>query len=67
VNFSHIPKFKILGYDILGELIRCQSDHSDYACSHGGVAMLGGDGTDPSTRLLVARHAWVHVDTFCLV
>jgi hypothetical protein len=27
------------------KLIRCQSDHGDYACSHGGVAMEGGDGT----------------------
>jgi hypothetical protein len=27
-----------------GELIRCQSDHDDYACSRGGVVMLGGDG-----------------------
>jgi hypothetical protein len=26
-----------------GELIRCQSDHNDYACSHGVVAMSGGD------------------------
>jgi hypothetical protein len=27
------------------ELIRCQSDHDDYACPHGRVAMSGGDGT----------------------
>jgi hypothetical protein len=27
-----------------GELIRCQSDHSDYACPRGGVAMSSGDG-----------------------
>jgi hypothetical protein len=28
-----------------GELIRCQGNHDVYACSHGGVAMLGGDKT----------------------
>jgi hypothetical protein len=27
-----------------GELIRCQSDHDDYACSCGRVVMSGGDG-----------------------
>jgi hypothetical protein len=32
-----------------GELIRCQSDHDDYAYFCGGVAMSGGDGTGPST------------------
>jgi hypothetical protein len=34
---------------LLAELIRCLSDHGNYACSHGGVAMLGGDGMDSST------------------
>jgi hypothetical protein len=34
---------------VSGELIRCQSDHEDYACSHGGVAMSSGNGTDTST------------------
>jgi hypothetical protein len=29
-----------------GELIRCQSDHDDYMCSHGEVAMSGSDGTE---------------------
>jgi hypothetical protein len=32
-----------------GELIRCQSDHDDYACSHGEVVVSGGDGTNLST------------------
>jgi hypothetical protein len=36
-------------------------------CSWGGVAMSGGDGMDPSTRLSVARRTWVPVVTFCLV
>jgi hypothetical protein len=49
------------------ELIRCQSYHSDYVCSHGGDAMSGGDGTDSSTRVSAARHAWTHVVMSCLV
>jgi hypothetical protein len=32
-----------------GELIQCQSDHDNYACSHGGVAMSGDDMMDSST------------------
>jgi hypothetical protein len=48
-----------------GELIRYQSDHNDYMCSHGVVSMLGDDGMGPSTRVLVARHAWVFVVTSC--
>jgi hypothetical protein len=50
-----------------GELIRCQSDCDDYACSHGEVAMSGGDGMGPNTRVAVARHAWVLEVTSCLV
>jgi hypothetical protein len=41
------------------ELIRCQSDHDDYACSPGEVAMSGDDGTNLSTRVPVAKCAWV--------
>jgi hypothetical protein len=44
-----------------GELIRCQSYHGDYTCSCGRVAMLGIDGMDSSTRVSIARCAWVHV------
>jgi hypothetical protein len=29
-----------------GELVRCQINHDVYACSDGGVAMLGGNGMD---------------------
>jgi hypothetical protein len=36
-----------------GVIIRCQSDHGDYACSRGGVDMPDGDGTDSSTRVPV--------------
>jgi hypothetical protein len=43
-----------------GGLIRCQSDHDDYACSCGRVAMSGGDGTDSSTRVLVVRCEWLY-------
>jgi hypothetical protein len=32
-----------------GEFIRCQSDHGDYAYSHGGVVMSGGDEMDSIT------------------
>jgi hypothetical protein len=45
----------------LGELIGCQSDYDDYAYSYSEVAMSGGDGMGPSTRVPVARHAWVPV------
>jgi hypothetical protein len=38
-----------------GELIRCQSDHVDYACFHGGVAMSGGNGMDPNTRVPICQ------------
>jgi hypothetical protein len=36
-----------------GEFIRCQSDHGNYACSHGRVAMSVSDGTGSSTRVLI--------------
>jgi hypothetical protein len=52
---------------ILGELIRCQSDQGDFACSHGGVALLGGDGTDFSTRVPAAWRVWAPVVMSCLV
>jgi hypothetical protein len=32
-----------------GELIQCQNDHADYACSRGGVAMSGRDRIDSCT------------------
>jgi hypothetical protein len=38
------------------ELIQCQSDYDNYACSHAKVAMSNGDGMGPSTQVLVARH-----------
>jgi hypothetical protein len=38
-----------------GELIRCQSDHDDYACHRGGVAMSGGDGTCSSTQVPICQ------------
>jgi hypothetical protein len=34
-------------------------------CSFGGVAMLGSDGMDPSTRVPTARHVWAHVAMSC--
>jgi hypothetical protein len=46
-----------------GELIRCQRDHDDYACSYGGVAVSDGDGMGSSTQVPVVRHAWVPVVT----
>jgi hypothetical protein len=52
---------------LLGEFIRCQSDDDDYACFCGGVAMLGGDRIDTSTRVPAARHVWAHVVMPCLV
>jgi hypothetical protein len=38
-----------------GELIRCQSEHGNYVCSHGGVAVLGSDGTDSITQVPVCH------------
>jgi hypothetical protein len=37
------------------ELIRYQSDHDDYACSHSKVAMSGCDGMGLSTRVPIAK------------
>jgi hypothetical protein len=37
------------------ELIRYQSDHDDYACSHSKVAMPGSDGMGLSTRVPIAK------------
>jgi hypothetical protein len=50
-----------------GEFIRCQSDHSDYVYSRDGVALSGGDGTDSSTQVPVARHAWAPMIMFYLI
>jgi hypothetical protein len=50
-----------------GELIPCQSNHDDYVYSHGGVTMLGSDGTDCSTRVSVVGHVWVPIVMSCLV
>jgi hypothetical protein len=49
------------------ELIRCQSNYGDYLCSYGGVAMSGGDETNPNTRVPVARRVWAPVVISCLV
>jgi hypothetical protein len=38
-----------------GELIRCQSDHDDYAWSHVGIAMSDSDEMNSSTRVPVVR------------
>jgi hypothetical protein len=50
-----------------GELIRCESNHDIYACSHGGVAMSRGNGTEISSLVAVVRRAWEHVVVSCLV
>jgi hypothetical protein len=42
-----------------GKLIRCQSDHGDYAYSRGRVAISGGDVMYSSTRVPIVRRAWV--------
>jgi hypothetical protein len=42
-----------------GELIRCQSGHGNYVCSLGRVVISDGDRMSFSTRVSVARHAWV--------
>jgi hypothetical protein len=49
------------------ELIQCQSDHGNYACSHGGVAMSDSDGMDSSTQVPVVRCAWAPMVTSCHV
>jgi hypothetical protein len=46
-------------------LIQHQSHHGDYACSFGGVAMSGGDGTYSNTQVPAARHVWAVVATSC--
>jgi hypothetical protein len=48
------------------ELIQCQSDHGDYACSR-GVALLSGVGMNSSTQVPVARHAWVMISQSKLI
>jgi hypothetical protein len=50
-----------------GELIRCQSDHGNYVCPYGGVAMSGGDEMDSSTRVPVSRTTCVFAIMSCLV
>jgi hypothetical protein len=47
-----------------GDLIRCQCDHGDYACSHSGVVVPGGDGTYSTTQVPVCQ---VHVSAYELV
>jgi hypothetical protein len=42
-------------------LIRCQSYHTDYACSYGGAVVSSGDGMNSSTQVSVVRCAWVPV------
>jgi hypothetical protein len=37
------------------EPIRCQDNHDVYACSHGGIAMLGSDEMISSSRVPSAR------------
>jgi hypothetical protein len=49
------------------EFIRCQSDHDDYVYSRDGVALSGGDGTDSTTQVSVARHVWVAMIMFYLI
>jgi hypothetical protein len=50
-------------HPIGGGLIRHEGDHDDYACSLGGVAMLGGDGMGSCTQVPSARCVWVPVAT----
>jgi hypothetical protein len=52
---------------LLDELMRCKGNHDVYACSGGGVAMLGDDGMDTSSRVSVARCTWEPVVVSCLV
>jgi hypothetical protein len=47
--------------------IRCQSNHDVYACSHGGVAMSGGNGMHISSRVPIARRMWEPLVASCLV
>jgi hypothetical protein len=50
------------GYPPLsGGAYQCRSEHDDYTCSHNEDAMSGDDGMGSSTRVPVAKHAWVHV------
>jgi hypothetical protein len=49
------------------ELIQCHSDHGEYECSHGGVAISGGDGTCSSTQVPVAKCTLEPVVACCLV
>jgi hypothetical protein len=49
------------------ELIRCQSNHDVYVCSHGGVSMSSGDRMDISSQVPVARRTWEPVVMYCLV
>jgi hypothetical protein len=50
-----------------GELIRYQSNHDIYVCSHGGVDMSGGDKMDISSRVRVVRRVWEPMVASCLV
>jgi hypothetical protein len=48
-----------------GELIWCQSDHGDYACFYGGVAMSSSDGTNSSTWVPIVKCAWAPASMSC--
>jgi hypothetical protein len=50
-----------------GMLILRQSYHDDYACSHGGSAMSGGDGMNSSTHVPAVRCVWVPTALSCHV
>jgi hypothetical protein len=45
------------------ELIRYQSNHDDYECLNGRVAMSGGDGTYFNIWVPVVSSVWAHVAT----
>jgi hypothetical protein len=64
VRFSSVPDL-LWGTPLLSsEIIRCQSDHGEYACSRGGVAVSGGDGMDYNTQVPVAKRVRVTVVMF---
>jgi hypothetical protein len=48
-----------------GELIRCKSEHDDYVCPCGGIAMSSGDRMNSSTLVTVARRAWASAVMSC--
>jgi hypothetical protein len=44
-----------------GMLIRCQSNHANYACSCGRIAMSCGDGMGSCTQVPAVRCVWAPV------